>query len=552
MPADWVFEGDQRFKLGNIMKTFLTFSIIVLLCALRLSGAEEPSKMLKIRINTDQASGTLYRFWTTMAMINQDRFNEPKDSMFIESLETIRPFTETYNLVRTLGGRNDGKNNWFKGVDKSGKIITDFAGLTLSLRSLTDLGFKPRLVLDNVPSAMSTLEKLDKYGNSNPPDDYDLWRQYVTAYLQTLIDEFGYEEVKTWRLRVGTEPDLFPEHWSGTKEAFLKHYDITVDAVLQVMPEAEIGPGNILAPHYTRENKWGLDIIDHCAVGTNYATGKVGTPMHFFSFSYYELLNEKTIRFEDAVNPIRERLNKYPQFSDIPLDIQEFGILKDENGTGMAGLHDISEFGASWYAAISDLVYKRNIAEVYEWGAASDWLPHPRMHVIRMLDMMADGKRIDVLSDATESEWVGAIASLKGDRVYILLYNHHPDRKYEEMKRFAVELAGDRISKTTKWSLNEWRIDHDHGVWAYELYADCEVAGLEYKAGSPLFDRVIARTYGNGWMDVYRANQRKYEKLFRFPKTAHNRPVPFDEGIISLDLDMPGNSVRLIELIPEH
>lgn len=99
--------------------------------------------------------------------------------------------------------------------------------------------------------------------------------------------------------------------------------------------------------------------------------------------------------------------------------------------------------------------------------------------------------------------------------------------------------------------MNEWSIDHDHGVWVYALYEDCEAAGLKYKPKSARYDRVVASNYGNGWNKVYQANLDKYLELARFPQTAHNLPVSTQRGVIHLSLDMPGNSVKLIELKPK-
>jgi xylan 1,4-beta-xylosidase len=535
-------------------KALVGLCLCVLLQGSHLAQASAVTKTLPwdnppdITIHTDQVKGTCYRFWTTMAMINQDNF---KNSSYIKSLEAVKPFTTSFNLVRMLGGRKDGKNNWYKGVNDNGKIITDFTDLVPSIRAVMRAGFKPRLVLDNVPSAMSTFEKMDTYGNTKPPDDYELWRQYIRAFLRTLIDAFGYEEVETWRFRVGTEPDLYPGHWSSTKEAFLKHYDITVDEVLKVIPTAKIGPGNITDPQFNKD-RWGLDIIDHCATGTNYATGKIGTPMHFFSFSYYERLRERTIRLDKVILAVKERLSKYPQFRDIPIDIQEFGIYRDERGNVLRGLHDISEFGASWYAAISDITYKHQLSEIYEWGATSSGLPHPRQHVLRMLEKMAGGKRLEVTTrKAIADDFSGAIACTKGDTVYVLLYNHHPNRKYQEVKTLRTELTGSYLAGSEKWSMNEWSIDHDHGVWAHALYKDCDAAGLQRKPRSPLYDRIISNNYNNGWKKVYQANLDKYLELARFPQTARNVPVSKQKDAIRLAFDMPGNSVKLIELKPD-
>ena len=125
-------------------------------------------------------------------MINQTRFNS---ASFRNSLASIKPYVKSYNMVRMMGGRSDNKNTFFKGVDNSGKIITDFSELITSLRNFRLTGFKPRIVLDNVPWEMSLPRVEDTYGNSKPPNDYGIWRQYVNAYLQALVDAFGMSEV---------------------------------------------------------------------------------------------------------------------------------------------------------------------------------------------------------------------------------------------------------------------------------------------------------------------------------------------------------------------
>jgi xylan 1,4-beta-xylosidase len=270
--------------------------------------------------------------------------------------------------------------------------------------------------------------------------------------------------------------------------------------------------------------------------------------MHFFSFSYYERLYENAIRLPDSAGPIRERLDQYPQFRDIPFDIQEFGILKDENGTAMVGLHDTSEFGASWFAAISGMTYQYDIAEIYEWGMTTDNLPHPRMQVIRMLEMMAGGDRVSVSVSESSDGLAGAIACVKNDNVYLFLYNHTPQRGHDEIKPFSVEIQGDIVSKDREWVMNQWSIDHDHGVWVHEFNKDCKDAGLKPKAGRPRFDRVISTQFETGWNDVYQKNLDKYLKLAVLPKTAEEIQVESVEGRIELSVRMPGNSVKLIEL----
>ncbi|WP_139956555.1 GH39 family glycosyl hydrolase [Flavicella sediminum] len=504
----------------------------------------DPDKV--VAINTGAVVGELYNFWSTRPMINQTRFT---GTGFTSSLVGIKPYVKSYNLVRVLGGRTDDKNNFYKGVDASGKIITDFSDLLTSMRAFMKTGFKPRIVLDNVPWDMSGDRVVDTYGNSKPPINYDLWRQYINAFLQTLITEFGQNTVKTWRFRVATEPNYTPHHWRGTRDEYFKHYDITVDEVLKVIPDAIIGPGNLLTEGAAT---WTTDIIDHCATGTNYATGTKGTKMSFFCLSYYEKLDQKTIKLEEKIAPYRAKLNSYPQFKDIPFDIQEFGILKGDNGKRGLSLSDATEVGASWYATIAEMAYQYRISEIYDWGQEStDGLATGRRNVTEMFLKMEGGNRL--VAEHNFSGFTGVIPVVKNGRIYILAYNHNTTRSSTASKVMYPVIEGGEVSSTSTWKMNEWTIDKTHGVFMNELYKDVRAAGVANKTTSS------ARIYGNrpddyfedGWNSVFDANKTKYENLAKLPKTIDGTLIEVRDTKITLKVELEPHSVKLIELIPQ-
>ncbi|MFY0606464.1 MAG: hypothetical protein JXR10_07110 [Cyclobacteriaceae bacterium] len=506
-------------------------------------GAINPTQV--VEINTNTVVGPLYNFWSTRPMINQTRF---ASSSFVESLEVIKPYVKSYNLVRVLGGRNDNMNTMYLGVDADGKIKVNFSGLISDLRAFMRTGFKPRLVLDNVPWEMSLPKVSDTYGNSKPPTDYDIWRQYINAFLQELIDEFGMEEVKTWRFRVATEPNYTPAHWRGTMEEYFKHYDITVDEVLKVIPDAIIGPGNMLTEGlatYTTE------LIDHCANGTNYATGGSGTRMSFFAVSYYEKIDENTVSFVERLGEYRTGLDQYSQFSDIPFDIQEFGILRDENRVRGISLVDATEFGASWYAAIADLAYEYRVTEIYDWGQEieSSDLPQGRRHVTTMLLKMEDGSRL-ATSDQLKGH-AGVIPVSKDGKLYLLAYNHSTTRNKIGGTTIFPKLEGDDISASTSWKMNEWTVDKQHGVMMHELYKDLRNAGISENGSGRIYGNRPSDRFGDGWVDVLNANLAKYESLAELPQTVTDSTVTKAEnGSLTLKVDLEPHAVKLIELIP--
>ncbi|MHC5058734.1 MAG: GH39 family glycosyl hydrolase [Planctomycetota bacterium] len=192
-------------------------SLLLLVAAVSLSagmsfaeeaGPRQRPGRLELTVDTDRRIGTCYRFWTVNVFTSQHQFIE-KHFGFL--MRRDKPLMKYANCVRLLGGRSDGRNRWYLGVDDRGNVKTDFSGLVKYLRGIIALGYTPRIVLDNVPTEMSSGKGMNKYGNTNPPADYGLWHQYITALVETLVREFGAERAGAWRYRVGTEPDRLPE-----------------------------------------------------------------------------------------------------------------------------------------------------------------------------------------------------------------------------------------------------------------------------------------------------------------------------------------------------
>ncbi|MFG6686790.1 hypothetical protein ACGK9U_09430 [Mariniflexile sp. HNIBRBA6329] len=504
----------------------------------------DPAKL--VTINTGAVVGTFYNFWSTRPMINQTRFNS--SGFRTGEVESVKDYVQSYNLVRMLGGRTDDLNEYYQGVDASGNIITDFSGLLTSMRNFRLTGLKPRIVLDNVPWEMSLPKVVDTYGNSKPPTDYNLWRQYINAFLNTLVNEFGMAEVKTWRFRVATEPNYTPDHWRGTKEDYFKHYDITVDEVLKVIPDAIIGPGNMLTEGSAT---YSTELIDHCVTGTNYATGQIGTKMSFFCISYYEKIDQNTVKLPDDIGPYRNSLDSYSQFKDIPLDIQEFGILRDENGKRGVSLNDATEFGASWYATIAEMAFKYRINEIYEWGQEVEGgnLPQGKRNVSKMFQMMEGGNRLQAVHNLTG--YAGVIPVIKNNTIYLLVYNHNTSRNSTSSKTVYPKLEGGLISGGTKWTMNEWTVDKNNSIMMHELYKDLRTAGISEITNGRIYGNRISDRFETGWENVLNTNMAKYENLSKLSKTATDVIVEKKDGSVILKVDLEPHSVKLIELKPQ-
>ncbi|MCP4787719.1 MAG: hypothetical protein GY903_06550 [Fuerstiella sp.] len=505
--------------------------------------AEEPVGSpvggVEIVVDLDTEVGELYNFWNVYPVTVQTPFLEEQQ---FDQLRQKYRYARYINCVRLLGGIDLKKDDYFRGVDDQGKAVCDFSeGLAL-LSGIRQCGFTPWIVLDNVPARMSKNPTQNRYGNTEPPADFDLWSSYVGQFVQALVDEFGREEVATWRFRVGTEPDLRPGHWSGTKEQYLMHYDYTVAAVLNVLPGADIGPGNIIDPVKQRKwRSWGTEIIEHCATGTNHVTGEVGTPLGFFGSSYYTDVGTTDERFDDLVKLLRGKLNEYPQFADAPVEIQEFGILS-EGGKWIVG--DGTEFGGSWLPHFADKIYRNRVRRVFQWwwntNKGGD-LPIPLTHVMDMLEEMAGGTRLSVeTSQTSEEDHIGCIAAKKGDRLDLIVFRHLSVRENGQKVPVRVTLDGDSLAKKN-WTITRADLlDGEHAGFMGERKADMEQARA--RAGDEANAYAIA-------LKVMTTHQARYEKMSELHSLDPlPKPTISSSGQMHLDLAMDGHSVVLLQL----
>ncbi|TWU33188.1 glycosyl hydrolase [Novipirellula artificiosorum] len=486
---------------------------------------------IDIAVDTDQEMGEFYNFWNVFPVTVQKTFLDQANHA---ELREMYKYADYINCVRFLGGIKLEKDDYYRGVDEQGQAICDFSLAIDLIAGIRECGFTPWIVLDNVPAKMCDKPTKNRYGNSMPPNNFEVWSSYIKQLVQALVSEFGYDEVKTWRFRVGTEPDLLDQHWSGTKEQYLAHYDHTVAAVTSIIPEAIIGPGNILDPAKKwKWNTWGSEIIDHCATGTNYVTGKIGTPMHFFSTSYYTSVGKPDERFNQVINEMRQKLKQYPSFYQVPVEIQEFGILS-ENGKWIVG--DGTEFGGSWMAHFADKINTLQVPRVYQWewnANKGKGIDTPISHVMDRLEEMVGGIRFQsTATRSSEADHVGCIAIAKEGHLDVMVFRHLAVRDNGDRVPVRVLLQGETI-KARQWSISEASvINGDHPGFMHEQKADIR------QAGKREIESLIQK------------NKAKYERMSELSRM---NPPAFKKGSagqLYFDLELDGHSVVLLRLKP--
>ena len=205
----------------------------------------------------------------------------------------IFEFVNYVQLMQCTGGSYE--RDLFKDpTDRSVLDDYDFTKLIENCRGILELGAKPMLKLGSVPMKYSTNSTTESNFSTNiyPPDDYDVYYNYIHAIAEALVAEFGKDEVLSWRFGVMTEyensdwfmtPDGDPE---ATAVEYCKLYDYTVAALVDVLgDEIFIGAHSMTVT----EGLWDEAIfINHVANGINYKTGEKGTRICYLSASFYD------------------------------------------------------------------------------------------------------------------------------------------------------------------------------------------------------------------------------------------------------------------------
>jgi hypothetical protein len=505
--------------------------------------------------------------------------------------------------VRIMGGHKDPtRHHWMLNA-KDGESVCDFNGLIEILGAERAQGLKPGIVLDQVPwevavrvaqgppSAETMKYWNPKYGNDGPPADYALWKKYVRQFLKACIDAFGYEEVSRWQYRVATEPDN-NRHWGGTWEEYIVHYDHTVQAVTEVIPNAWIGPGNFIASWLAsggNEHQLGTvkDFVQHCARGKNHATGEVGTRMTFLAFSVYSNStgpepNENTFGHEQAFKKARKILDSYPELNAyldndampewFAIEVHEYGDLPSLGGEYLW----MTEWMAGYHAHVLDLAYNAyGVTKTSFWfqnQGYGQWYPYIR--VSQMLAEMESGTLVEVRKNTvSESEKVkyGAISAWKDGSLYVMIYNFNWDPLHQGTLRgkrthtidntITLNISGKSIAAHPEWTLDHKIINEKSGnaCWYYDLKAELDMhPDLDVRDGSyhvrmprQRWKRPVEEiTFSRG---VYRDNglHDRYEKLSQVGIVGTDIPVSHSGGKITFtSKPFTQSGVQLLKFTP--
>ena len=358
-------------------------------------------------------------------------------------------------------------------------------------------------------------------GWAHPPKDYDKWRELVFQWTKHCVEKYGRIEVESWYWEVWNEPNI--GYWRGTPVEFRKLHDYAIDAVRRALPTALVGGAETAGSG----GKFTRDFLEHCLRGTNYATGKIGTPIDFISFHAKgaPVFTNDHVRMgigaqlrtiEDGFRIVAS----YPELKSKPIVIGE----SDPEGCAACQGPQLAYRNGSMYSSYTaasfarkyDLAEKHgvNLQGALTWAfefedqpyfagfrsLASNGIDKPVLNVFRMFAKMR-GQRLAVESSGAVAldeivrhgvrgqPDVGALASLDGKRLCVMTWHYHDDDGPGPQASIEMQFTGLDLGNADAM-VRHYRIDQDHSnaftVWKKmaspqdptpEQYAQLEKAG---------------------------------------------------------------------------
>lgn len=363
------------------------------------------------------------------------------------------PFVKYVQFMMAAGGSEE-RDLFVHPQDRSVMDDYDFTPLVEACRNVVAQGLTPHLKIGNVPLKYSSKPKISRSFGVNllPPDSYDVWRNYVYALGQALVEAFGRQEVLTWRFGVLTEyenKDWFSvdDNPEATRTAYLKLYDYTVDALQKAIGKQVCVGGHSMT---VSEGLWDeRDFITHCARGTNYCTGKKGTRLCFLSSSYYDpkpgAAAERSL--PECIDHLRQHAEK-EGLKGLFYGVDEGRILQ---GTDHKDL-DPRAIGNTWQAAYDMRMFKtlidHDIDYFSQWKftTAGLWggVPSVSQQAATLLYAVSGKKRLRAERMTTGTADTGCIAAkdTRGKKLYLLFYAYSDSVDEQGEREVCCQIKG--------------------------------------------------------------------------------------------------------------
>ena len=474
-------------------------------------AGSSPAFPVHIQVDASKVTAPLKQIWRFFGA-DEPNYAYMKDGQkLIADMGRLAPnhvYFRAHSLLVTGDGTPAlkwGSTNAYR-EDAQGNPIYDWAIVDRIFDTYLQRNVKPYVEIGFMPEALSTKPQpykhswtpLAKYeeiytGWAYPPTDYKKWGDLIYAWARHCVEKYGRAEVEQWYWETWNEANI--GYWRGTPEEFRKLHDYTVDAVRRALPTARVGgpdtAGN--GGQFTR------DFFEHQLRGTNYATGKTGTPIDFVSFhakgrpEYVDGHVRLGIANQLAtIDGGFQIVASFPELKSKPIVIGE----SDPDGCaacqgpqlGYRNTTMYSSYTAAAFARKHDLAERHgvNLEGALTWAfefedqpyfagfrvLASNGINLPVFNVFRMFSQMG-AQRVAATSDGAvdldammktgvrDKPDVGALASRDANRLTLLAWHYHDDDVAGPDAAVTLSLEGLGL-KQGKAKLQHFRIDAAH------------------------------------------------------------------------------------------
>jgi len=475
------------------------------------AGAAAAPFAVAIRVDAAKATGPLKPIWRFFGA-DEPNYAYMKDGQKliadIGKLAPKRSYFRAHSLLVTGDGTPAlkwGSTNAYT-EDANGKPIYDWTIVDRIFDTYLARGVKPYVQIGFMPQAMSVKPEPYKHawtpaakydeiytGWAYPPKDYKKWGDLVYEWAKHCVEKYGKAEVETWYWETWNEANI--GYWRGTPEEFRKLHDYAIDGVRRALPTARVGGPDTAGSG----GQFARDFYEHQLRGTNFATGKVGTPIDFVSFhakgrpSFVD--GHVRLGIQNQLATIDEAFGiiaSFPELKPKPIVIGE----SDPDGCaacqgpqlGYRNTTMYSSYTAASFARKHDLAERHgvNLEGAVTWAfefedqpyfagfrvMASNGLTLPVFNVFRMMSRMG-AERVPAVSDGAasldammkagvrEKPDVGALASRDARKVTVLAWHYHDDDVAGPDANVTLSLEGLGIT-SGKATLTHYRVDTTH------------------------------------------------------------------------------------------
>jgi xylan 1,4-beta-xylosidase len=473
---------------------------------------------VSIQVDAAKTIGPLRPVWRFFGADEPNYAYMKNGKKLIAELGDLAPghiYFRTHNLLTSGDGTPALKwgSTGAYSEDADGKPIYNWTILDRIFDTYLQNGVKPYVEIGFMPKELSvkpepyqhhwtpTARYSDIYtGWAHPPKDYAKWEELVYQWTKHCVEKYGREEVNSWYWETWNEANI--GYWQGTPAEFRKLHDYAIAGVRRALPTARVGGPDSAGSG----GKFTRDFIEHCLHGTNYATGKIGTPLDFVSFHAKgsPVFTNNHVRMGIA-NQLRtidqgfRMVASYPELKNTPIVIGESdpegcaACQGDQLGYRNGTMY--SSYTAASFARELDLADRHhvNFRAALTWAfefenepyfagfraLATEGIDLPVLNTFRLFNKMS-GQRVAAESDgAVPLETmlrrgvrgkpdVSALASLDGNKLCVLVWHYHDDDL--PGPDADVQLTLTNLPKGNSGiSARQFQIDHDHSN-AYALW----------------------------------------------------------------------------------